>query len=481
MRLTDYVMAPKELKEQYFGTLTMQVGLRYFGGKAMIGKFLLNRIFEMQAYRYKKGIPAKVFVDCFTGGGKMALTITTGWFDKIVMNDLNYGVYSYYVCCQKRPLALIRMIESLGSIMCYDTFMMCAKKRSTRGKDLDPDFLKKIGVDVDNVERDEDKNIVGDADMLLSAAMTYWVTQASWLGETDPDRVSYALNTAGKNENEEIRKRIKIAKKRIMQINHKMTRQTYIIENMDYVDLVEKYRSLYGEDVIWYLDPPYHAATLNKSNGLDENGEIIEKSAKKKEEPTKEEKPAPYEDSFLYEQTMAMTYLLATMKWFIKSDYDPYYFFEEPCKSYENYTIDNFDKLSPEEKNEYYKKKVGLLTSNKYYHDFDLIENIEQGFYRELLGSFHKGTNTGHDEGKEVIWSRYDGSKESLDYMGITDEDRRFWEHKKKTRKKWLYIRNQIEALRTKALVLSVSKEEVNQDIVIQVNKLLKAFNEGKA
>ena len=117
MRLTDYVMAAKELKEQYFRTLSMQVGLRYFGGKATIGKFLINRVFEMQAYRYKKGIPAKVFVDCFTGGGKMALTIPTGWFDTIVINDLDYGVASYYQCCKDIPQALIELIEVLGKDM----------------------------------------------------------------------------------------------------------------------------------------------------------------------------------------------------------------------------------------------------------------------------------------------------------------------------------------------------------------------------
>lgn len=396
MRLTDYVNTPKELKEQYFSTLTMQVGLRYFGGKATIGKYLINRVMEMQAYRYisKKYEPAKYFVDCFTGGGKMALTIPTGWFDTIVMNDLNYGVYSYYKCCQSKPLALLKMIENLGKIMCYDVFMICAEERSTRGKHLSADIINKLK---------DDYQTTGeiDFDMILSAAMTYWVTQGSWLGETDPDRITYALNTGTKNEKEEIRKVVARAKKRIMNINQKMTRQKYIVENMDYVDLIAKYKKDYGEEVIWYLDPPYHAATLNKSNGYDADG----KTENAEIDREKEEKPAPYEDSFLYEQTMAMTYLLCTMKWFIKSDYDPYYFFKD---------------------------------TDDYYHDFDLIENIEEGFYREYLGSFHKGTNTGHDEGMEVIWTRYDGSEESLKYMGVTEEDRKFWEDKKQSREHWL-------------------------------------------
>ena len=408
MRLTDYVMAPDEIKKQYFNTLTMQVGLRYFGGKAIIGKYLINRVMEMQAYRYitDEYEPAKYFVDCFTGGGKMALTIPTGWFDTIVMNDLNYGVYSYYKCCQSKPLALLKMIENLGKIMCYDVFMICAQERSNRGKHLSADIINKLK---------DDYQTTGeiDFDMILSAAMTYWVTQGSWLGETDPDRITYALNVGTKNEKEEIRKVVARAKKRIMNINQKMTRQTYIIENMDYVKLIEKYHfdknKNIKEDVIWYLDPPYHEATLNKSNGYNEDGSLTTeqeaKSKKDKEKGEKESKPAPYEDSFSYPQTMAMTHLLSTMKWFIKSDYDPYFFFKD---------------------------------TDDYYHDFDIIENLEEGFYREYLGSFHKGTSTGHDEGMEVIWTRYDGSKESLVHMGVTAEDRRFWKKKKHSRELWL-------------------------------------------
>ena len=51
MRLTDYVRASESLKKKYFDSLSMQVGLRYFGGKAIIGKYLINRIMEMQAFR----------------------------------------------------------------------------------------------------------------------------------------------------------------------------------------------------------------------------------------------------------------------------------------------------------------------------------------------------------------------------------------------------------------------------------------------
>lgn len=420
MRLTDYVMASSELKKRYFDTVTMQVGLRYFGGKNVIGKYLINRIFEMQAYRYVNNNnadiqPAKVFIDCFTGGGKMALSIPTGWFDTIVMNDYNYGVYSYYKCCQIAPLALIKMIENLGRIMCLDVFMLCARLRSTRGKNLDKDFLECIGLtcrDDNHFVMPDNESV--DADMLLSGAMTYWVTQGSWLGETDPESVSYAMGTKGKNEAEEIRKRIRTAKKRIYEINQKMCRQHYIIENMDYVDLLKKYLGEYGNDKLCiYLDPPYHAATLNKSNGYNADG--TEKKGSNKDDT---ENTAPYEDTFEYEQTNAMTYLLATLKWFIKSDYDPYYFFRDPNL--------------PKEREDDNREKAD------FFHDFDLIENMDMGFYREYLGSFHKGTSTGHDEGMEVIWSRYDGSQASLKWMNADEEDWEFWFKKKSSRMVWL-------------------------------------------
>lgn len=416
MRLTDYINAPSILKEEYFDTLSMQVGLRYFGGKSVIGKYLINRIFEMQAYRATTPNikPAKIFVDCFTGGGKMALTIPTGWFDVIVMNDLNFGVYSFYKCCQECPLQLLEMIETIGKIMCRDTFFECAQFRSK---------LKFFETKKEREDAPKPKDT--RANRILSGAMTFWVTQGSWLGETDPERVTYAFGTEGKSESLEIEKAINIARKRIMQINEKMTRQKYIVLNEDYKNVLENWQSLFKEkgvtienkeEILWYLDPPYHEATLNKSNY---NRPDIPEEEKDKiindKEKTKESKPAPYEDSFPIEMTMEMTELLKDLKWFIKSDYDPALFFK------------------PEE----YVYTTGKYKGCDCYHDFDVIENIEEGFLRENLGAFHKGTSSGKDVGYEVIWSKYDGTPESLEFMGITEEDREFWEKKKRTKAEW--------------------------------------------
>lgn len=446
MRLTDYVFATEKLKKQYFDTVTMQVGLRYFGGKSIIGKYLLNRIFEMQAYRYEKNISATTFVDCFTGGGKMALSIPTGWFETIVMNDMDYGVYSYYVCCKESPRALIEMIEVLGKVMCEEVYVICARERNKRGKGLTDAEMALFHLDkiqcVDHKEHEKYEK----GDMLLSAAMTYWVTQSSWLGETEHNAANYALNKGDKNEKLEIENRVALAKKRITQINTKMTRQHYVIENLDYVDLIQKY--LYDsdtgekkEDAIFYLDPPYHAATLNRSNQLKKtkNGNDVSPASDK-------EKPAPYEVSFSYEQTNAMTYLLATMKWFIKSDYDPSFFFRDP---YEEETALNKGRLPAD-----------------YFHDFDLIENRDQGFCRECLGSFHKGTSSGDDVGLEVIWSRYDGSKESLDWM-TDDKDKQlaedFWKNKKELRERYLYVKRELYKCKMIVALLQTSDKEYEE------------------
>ena len=286
--------------------------------------------------------------------------------------------------------------------MSKEMFKLFAYVRSTPGKMLPEIVLKELKIDLT-----DDLN----ADMLLSAAMTYWVTASSWVGETDPENIFYALDVGDKDEKSEIEKRVNIAKKRIMQINSKMIKQKFIIENMDYVDLIARYYKS-DESVIWYMDPPYHEATLNKSN---------ENTTKKSKD-----KVAPYEDSFRYSDTMKMTYLLSRMNWFIKSDYDPEIFFRDP-----------FEELDKDDKRQ-------QLEPNDHFHDFDIIEDIDKGFVKEYLGTFAKSNNsdatfTGH----EVIWTRYDGSPESVAFLGVKEGDATWksWQHKKETRDRWLFVK----------------------------------------
>ena len=169
--------------------------------------------------------------------------------------------------------------------------------------------------------------------------------------------MSYRFNTEGKNESEEIRGYIRTAQKRIPRIHKQMMRQNIIIENMDYRELIKKYSSSENQ-ILWYMDPPYHAVTLNS------------------------EKEAPYEDSFPIEMTEEMTKLIKDMKYYIKSDYDP---------------------------------KEVLEKGHKNYGDFDLLEDESTGHYKLLVGEFDKGViddKTGDKiKGKEFVWCRYDGEQ----------------------------------------------------------------------
>ena len=71
---------------------------------------IYNTIFNMAINMEDEGNKPKVFVDAFCGGGKMALSVPHGWFDLIVMNDLDYGVYSYYCCAKDRHRELIATV-----------------------------------------------------------------------------------------------------------------------------------------------------------------------------------------------------------------------------------------------------------------------------------------------------------------------------------------------------------------------------------
>ena len=107
MRLMDYKLFSQEERLKYLSSQKMTTGIPYFGGKSKIGKYLYNTIFNMAVTMYDNGNKPLIFVDAFTGGGKMALSMPDGWFKLIVMNDLDYGVYCYYKCCQENYRLLL--------------------------------------------------------------------------------------------------------------------------------------------------------------------------------------------------------------------------------------------------------------------------------------------------------------------------------------------------------------------------------------
>ena len=72
----------------------MVTGIPYFGGKSKIGKYLYNTIFNM-AVTMNNGDKPLIFVDAFTGGGKIGLSMPDGWFKLIVINDLEVMYIPY--------------------------------------------------------------------------------------------------------------------------------------------------------------------------------------------------------------------------------------------------------------------------------------------------------------------------------------------------------------------------------------------------
>ena len=100
MILEDYENSTPDERLKWLDSMKMTVGLNYFGGKSQIGKYINNHICNMAVKMKNDNRRADIFIDAFTGGGKIALSVPYGWYDTIVMNDLNYGVYSFYKYCK---------------------------------------------------------------------------------------------------------------------------------------------------------------------------------------------------------------------------------------------------------------------------------------------------------------------------------------------------------------------------------------------
>lgn len=504
MNLIDYEISSEQEKTQWMNSFKITSGLRYFGGKSTIGKYLINRLLNMAVKMKQDGNRADIFVDMLAGGGKIALSMPEGFFDTIVLNDLNYGICSFFECCKEKPEALVRMIEELGEVMSKEVFLFCAYNRSN---DRDTDrkveaekLLKEYDSiletnDIDNLKKEakeliknknitneqiellqsdelteeeklliEDINLTGEekttifnadkvkkaehmskvyslindskVEPLVSAAMTYWVTQTSFNGVTDPEKVSYRLgmrdNKSGLptrgNEKEDIEKVINHARKHIKLVHDKMHRLNVVVEHLDYRELIKKYngmpyKTVYNEErqeegykkynKLWYGDSPYHPATLNGAEA------------------------APYEDTFNLVMAREMIDILhgdykdiyGEIEYFIKSDYSPKYTseqFRQQLQEAEKKLAEEEKKGKKKEKITSYKNYIArmkkqLAFSEACLHDFDKLEEnlaweghkantTNPVFYVNSLGEFDKGAVSADNgtklKGKEFIWCR---------------------------------------------------------------------------
>lgn len=372
MRLTDYRYASEAEKKQWLKNINFELGMKYFGGKSEIGRFIFNRICNMAVRMQQDGKNPDIFLDVFTGGGKMALGIPAGWFNKIVMNDIDYGVYSFYKCCKEEPNRLIEMIKYVGSMMSKMTYQFIAFNRANSPTSNNYDEAQKLAElyelikDIDKNEKvkktnswlkqnnrnevDEDtfgplqkraklayvnkEFVLTEAvDNITAAAFTFWVTKADFLGRTDPFVVAYSSDRKddtekaylGIEEKEKIEQAIKSGEALVKRVHRQMVKNNIIVENLDYKELIKKYNGKPWKDLegnsheaieeyknankLWYMDPPYHPAALYAGN------------------------MPGYEEAFDRNMVIELVHILhndeektyGKLEYFLKSDYNPKY------------------------------------------------------------------------------------------------------------------------------------------------------------
>lgn len=324
------------------------------------------------------------------------------------------------------------------------------------------DIIYRAKVTYENQEFISDKGI----DNVTAAAFTYWVTKGSFMGNTDPYDVSYRFNLndgseehyTGESEKALIETAIKSGVKLVEKINHQMVRNNIIVENLDYKELIKKYNgkvwkgldgkkhqpeeSYKSKNKLWYMDPPYHPATLY--DGL----------------------VAGYEESFNTEMVRELVRILhndeedtyGELFYFLKSDYSPKY----NRNIYKQVIAETVEKINKEEAKgdkadktllsklnnykERYERQYDFCSTSKSYHDFDILEENdinshsckiecddndnplkdENGniifkdkveYYVDLLGNFSKGVSDSMSdtkkEGTEFLWCRGNYSVET--------------------------------------------------------------------
>lgn len=404
MRLENYQNASPDEKLAWLKSITMKTGLKYFGGKSQIGKYILNHLFNLTLQMKRDGKRPDIFIDAFTGGGKLALSVPYGWYDTVVMNDLNYGVYSYYKYVKEDYISLIKMIDKIGEIINENLFHVATHIRNWG--DMHDDY---------KTEKDLQGNLV--LDDLSAAALTYWATNCGFNGVIESKKATYSLqyDKTGKAkggssttiEKEAIARIIKNAHKKIPELHEVFKLKKVIIENLDYKELIKKYngkpwKNIKGEkqpaideyktkNKLWYFDPPYHPYTLH--GGED----------------------APYTDSFTLDMAMDMVEILngskekeyGKLEYFIKSDYDPKEALERAKKVMEKFDEDK-DDYGNSQLN-WYRELIEIDISDPecVSEAFDSLEEFP--FTKICVGRFDKGVMTGEDiksVGEEYIWCR---------------------------------------------------------------------------
>lgn len=318
----EYINASERERQLWVDTLPIEVGMQYFGGKSgPLGRKLLKAVCDMQAYCITKGKRKKIYVDAFCGGGKMGLSVPEGWFDEIYMNDLDYGVYSYYHVCKNRPDELKRVVEAYinpktliqkvkitNDLEKSQGWLLFEALKWGRHSDegmFGANYNYKGAVDInlkaiDNSEAlktnsviekvfSDIKNITIQEPELRAAFATVFITEYGFTSETGK-HASYTIE--GKRETEKvglINQKKKDILNKIDNVHRIMNKKNITITRDDYAQLLDtpseqaeaKMKKNGREDllhladeknnILFFLDPPYHPLTLSgqKEAGYD--------------------------------------------------------------------------------------------------------------------------------------------------------------------------------------------------------------------
>lgn len=320
----EYINASERERQLWVDTLPIEVGMQYFGGKSgPLGRKLLKAVCDMQAYCITRGKRKKIYVDAFCGGGKMGLSVPEGWFDEIYMNDLDYGVYSYYHVCKNRPEELKRVVEayinpktliqkvkitndlekSQGWLLFEALKWGRHSDEGMFGANYNYNYKGAVGVNLKEIDNSEAlktnsviekvfsdiKNITIPEPELRAAFATVFITEYGFTSETGK-HASYTIE--GKRETEKvglINQKKKDILNKIDNVHRIMNKKNITITRDDYAQLLDtpddKTRAEMDkngredllhladnkDNILFFLDPPYHPLTLSgqKEAGYD--------------------------------------------------------------------------------------------------------------------------------------------------------------------------------------------------------------------
>jgi site-specific DNA-adenine methylase len=279
----------------YFENYDYGSYLKYFGGKSNLRKVLMKTVLNISSHAWKKsGGKLPIFIDAFTGGGKLGLCMPHEMFSEIVMNDLDGCMYNLYKVMKSE--AYTNLIETIESICYSHDRLLLNEELETFNK-----YSQKIYDDIDKVEGQ-----VNRAEIIL-AALYFMVLYSSYYGQTE---MTASLNVRAEHIVDRAHDLMPDIHKRLQGIT---------LTNLDYRQLIAKYNGLQYSDQtgqkhtdparesekVYYFDPPYYKLKLS-------------------------EKEKTYKYDFSVKDTEKMTEILSgknknygELNYWVKSDYMP--------------------------------------------------------------------------------------------------------------------------------------------------------------